>query len=255
MPVTVDLLFVAVAVSAVFIVALAKSGLVASLGILGVPILTFVMPAREAAGLMLPVLLVMDAIGLLAYRREVHWPNLRILLPGAVIGIGIGWLFWATTSESAVRLAIGLIALAFVLDEWLPIRKRLEGLPPNRPWGVFWGSVAGFTSFVSHAGGPPYQIYTLPQRLPPPIFAGTTVVFFAIVNAVKVGPYLALGQINVSSFALSAALAPVAVIGMLVGIWAVRRISPTVFYRLAYLLVFALAFKLIWDGATGLWFT
>jgi len=253
--VSADIVFALVAATAVFVVALAKSGLVASLGILGVPILIFVMPAREAAGVMLPVLLVMDAIGLLAYRREVHWPNLRTLLPGAAMGIGIGWLFWAITSESAVRLAIGIIALAFVLDEWLPIRKRLEGLPPNRPWGVFWGSMAGFTSFVSHAGSPPFQIYVLPQRLPPPIFAGTSVVFFAVVNALKVGPYLALGQINTGSLIVSMALFPVAVGGMLVGIWAVRRVSPTLFYRLAYALVFALAFKLIWDGATGLWFS
>lgn len=249
-----DPAFVAVAVAAVFIVGLAKSGLLGSLGLMGVPLLTFVMPAREAAGMMLPILIVMDVIGLIAYRREFDWPNLKVLLPGAVIGIGLGWLFWAATSESAVRLLIGVIALAFVLDEWLPLRKALGDRKPSRPWGVFWGGVAGFTSFVSHTGGPPYQIYTLPQRMAPAIYAGTTVVFFAVVNAVKVAPYAFLGQLNPASLTLSASLVPVAIVAMLVGIYLVRRISVTLFYQLAYSLVFLLAIKLIWDGVTGIWF-
>ncbi|HUV32494.1 MAG TPA: sulfite exporter TauE/SafE family protein [Devosiaceae bacterium] len=248
-----DPAFAAVAVAAVFIVALAKSGLLGSVSILGVPLLTLVMPAREAAGMMLPILVVMDAIGVIAYRREVHWPNLKVLLPGAAIGIGVGWAFWAATSEGAVRLLIGVIALIFVLDAWLPLRGRLQGRPPSRPWGVLWGAVAGFTSFVSHTGGPPCQIYTLPQRLPPAVYAGTTVVFFAVVNAAKVIPYVTLGQINIGSLTRTAALVPVAVAGMLVGIYLVRRISTGLFYRIAYALVFALALKLIWDGAAAVW--
>src|SRR5690606_29716558 len=103
-----------------------------------------------------------------------------------------------------VLLFLGIITLLFVLDAVLPLRKKLEGLPPNRVWGTFWGGAAGFTSFVSHAGGPPYQIYTLPQRLPPVRYSGTTAFFFAIVNAVKLVPYFFLGQLSVSNLTAGA---------------------------------------------------
>ncbi|NOZ33541.1 MAG: sulfite exporter TauE/SafE family protein [Alphaproteobacteria bacterium] len=242
----------AVAATAVFLVALAKSGLIGPISMVGVPLLTLIMPAREAAGLLLPVLLVMDVIGLLAYRRGFDLGILKIMLPGAVVGIGMGWILWAVTSESAVRLMIGLITLAFVLDHWFPLRKRLAAGTPSKPWGVFWGSVAGFTSFVSHTGGPPYQIYTLPQRMEPALFAGTSVVFFAIVNTIKLVPYGFLGQLSGANLTAAAALSPVAIGGMLLGVYLVRRISADLFYKVAYSLVFLLALKLVWDGSAGL---
>ncbi|MEX0627212.1 MAG: sulfite exporter TauE/SafE family protein [Cucumibacter sp.] len=250
---SVDPVFVLVAAGAVFIVALAKSGLLSSLGLLGVPLLTLVMGAREAAALMLPLLLVMDAIALIAWRREVSWRNLAILFPGALLGTGAGWLFWAVTSENAVRLLIGIISLVFVLDAWLPLRQKLAAVKPSTPWGIVCGTLAGFTSFVSHTGGPPFQIFVLPQRLSPAVYAGTTAVFFAALNGAKVFPYLSLGQLNAEILRLALWFFPVAIAGMLIGIWAMRRISTEFFYRLAYVLVFLLGLKLVWDGAAGLW--
>lgn len=247
-----DPLFIAVAIAAVFIVALAKSGLVSSLGVAGVPILTLVMPPKEAAAFMLPALLLMDVIAVWAWRHEISWPNIAILVPGAVVGIGVGWFFWAATPDAAVTLIVGLISVLFVLDAWFPIRKRLATARLSKRWGAFWGSIAGFTSFVSHTGGPPYQVYVLPQRLSPEVFGGTTAVFFAAVNVFKILPYALLGQLDFSVLELSAWFFPVALAGMLIGVWAVRRISPDLFYRIAYLLVFALGLKLMWDGATGL---
>lgn len=246
-----DPYFWIVAASAVFIVSLAKSGLLSSIGLVGVPMLTLVMAPREAAGLMLPILLIMDAFALYAYRHDVSWPNLKILLPGAIIGIGSGWMLSSIVSDDMVMLAVGLITILFILYTVLPISKTLAGLPPSKPWGVFWGSFAGFTSFISHAGGPPFQIFVLPQRLKPAVFAGTTAWFFAIANAIKLIPYYFLGQISVSSLKLSLMLAPVAAIGMMLGIFLVRRISPTLFYRIAYVLVFLLGLKLTYDGILG----
>ncbi|WP_029040296.1 sulfite exporter TauE/SafE family protein [Cucumibacter marinus] len=241
---------------AVFIVALSKSGLVAAFGMIGVPLLTLAMPARQAAGIMLPLLILMDVIGLLAYRRQVNWPNIRLLLPPALLGIGIGWLLWAVTSESAVRLMIGIITLAFLADSLLPLRKSMPGRGAKGPlswlWGWFWGGLAGFTSFVSHTGGPPFQIYVLPQRLPPAVFAGTSVVFFSVVNAVKLIPYAALGQLSFTNLSFALFMAPVALVGMLVGIYLVRRIEQSLFYRIAYTLMAVLGVKLIWDGITGM---
>ena len=247
-----DPTFYAVAIAAVFIVGLSKSGLVASMGMVGVPLLTLVMPARDAAGMMLPLLLVMDAIALVVYRREVDWRVFWILLPGALVGTAIGWALSAVVSEALVRLAIGIVTLIFVLDAWLPLRKKLEAVPPSRPWGWLWGSVAGFTSFISHTGGPPAQIYMLPLKLSPALFAGTTAVFFAIVNAAKIVPYFLLGQLSVSNMQAAASLMPVAIGGMLIGVWLVRRVSRTLFYRIAYVLIFLLSLKLIYDGVLSI---
>ena len=240
-----------VAVSAVFIVALAKSGLLGSIGLVGVPLLTLVMSPREAAGMMLPVLLVMDTIGVIAYRREVDWSNLKILLPGAVTGISVGWAVSSMVTDDMVLLAVGLITFVFVLDTVLPFRKSIANKPPSKPWGVFWGAISGFTSFVSHTGGPPYQVYVLPQKLTPAVYAGTTVWCFAIINVIKLVPYYFLGQLSVSSLQTSVTLVPVAIVGMLVGIFLVRRISTVLFYRITYVLIFLLSLKLIYDGVRG----
>jgi uncharacterized membrane protein YfcA len=250
-----DLYFWIIAVLAVFIVALSKSGLVGSLGLVAVPMLSLVMPARDAAGMMLPLLLVMDAIAVWTYRKDADWRILKIMLPGAAIGTLIGWALWTVVSDAMVLLFVGVITLLFILDALLPLRKKLEGLPPSKPWGVFWGGFSGFTSFISHTGGPPFQIYTLPQKLTPVTYSGTTAFFFAIVNSAKLIPYFFLGQLNVANLTHAAILAPLAIVGVLVGVYLVRRISIKRFYQLTYWLVFLLALKLIYDGVLGVFFT
>ena len=246
-----DPYFITIAVIAVLIIGLSKAGLLGSLGMVGVPLLSLVMPARDAAGMMLPVLLAMDVIAVWTYRKDIDWRIIRIMLPGAAAGTLLGWALWSVVSDDGVLLFVGVITLLFILDAILPLRKKLEGLPPSKPWGAFWGGFAGFTSFVSHTGGPPFQIYVLPQRLPPSIYSGTTAVFFAIVNTAKLIPYFFLGQLSLHNLQISAALIPVGVAGVLLGIWLVRRISMKWFYRIAYWLVFLLSLKLIWDGARG----
>jgi len=248
----IDPVFVTVAVVAVLIVGLSKAGLLGGLGVVGVPMLALVMPARDAAGMMLPVLLCMDAVAIWMYRKECDWHLLRIMLPGAAIGTLIGWALWAVVSDAVVLLLVGVVTLLFVLDAVLPLRRKLEGLPPSKPWGTFWGGLAGFTSFISHTGGPPFQIYVLPQRLAPALYAGTSAFFFAIVNAAKLVPYFFLGQLNVHNLTLSAALAPIGMLGVFLGIYLVRRISMRLFYRIAYWLVFLLALQLIWEGTNRL---
>ena len=244
----VDPVFVTIAVVAVLIVGLSKAGLLGGLGVVGVPLLTLVMAPRDAAGMMLPVLLCMDAVAIWMYRKECDWSLLRIMLPGAAVGTLIGWALWAVVSDAVVLLMVGVVTLLFVLDAVFPIRKKLEGLPPSKPWGAFWGAVAGFTSFISYTGGPPFQIYVLPRKLAPALYAGTTAFFFAIVNSAKLIPYYFLGQLNVHNLMLSAALAPVGVLGVFLGVYLVRRIDARLFYRIAYWLVFLLALQLIWEG-------
>ena len=251
-------LFIAIAVVAVFAAGLSKSNFAASLGAIAVPLLATVMPARDAAGMMLPVLCFLDLGAILVDRREVDWRVYRVMIPGALLGTLVGWVLSARVSEAAVGLAVGVISLLFVLDAWLPLRKKLqalEGPKPSPVWGTFWGGIAGFTSFISHTGGPPYQIYTVPLRLPPVIFAGTTAVFFATVNYTKLVPFWFLGQLSTANLELSAALLPVGLFGMFAGVWLVKRVDARFFYQLAYVLIFLLALDLIYEGVRGIWFT
>lgn len=250
-----DPYFWLIAATAVLIVAMSKAGLLGSLGMVAVPLLTFVMPARDAAGMMLPLLLVMDAIAIWTYRKDADWRILRIMIPGAMVGTVIGWVLWTIVSDAMVLLLVGVVTLLFILDAILPLRKKLEGLPPSKGWGAFWGGFAGFTSFISHTGGPPFQIYVLPQRLSPVRYSGTNAFFFAIVNTAKLIPYFFLGQLSVSNLTVGLILAPLAVAGVLLGVWLVRRISVKAFYNIAYWLVFVLALKLVYDGVMGVFFT
>ncbi len=251
----IDYTFWAVAIAAVFIVGLSKSGLVGSMGMVAVPLLALVMPARDATGMMLPVLLAMDAVAIWVYRKEANWHVLRIMLPGAALGTVIGWLLWSIVTDAQVLLAVGIITVLFMLDALLPLRKRLPDTPPSRPWGGFWGAVAGITSFISHTGGPPFQIYTLPLRMPPAVYAATTAFFFAIVNTMKLLPFYFLGTLSVNNLELSAMLIPVGLAGVGIGVYLVRRISAKAFYTLAYLLILLLGIKLLYDGIVGVFFT
>jgi uncharacterized membrane protein YfcA len=247
--------FWSVAVATIAIVALSKSGFLGSLGMMGVPLLSLLMPAREAAGMLLPLLCLMDVIGLLAFHREFDARNIRIMLVGGLIGTLVGWALWSVITDAEVLLIVGIITMLFVIDAVVPWRKRLaEGAPPSRPWGVFWGAVSGLTSFISHAGGPPAQVYLLPQKLPPNIYSGTTVVFFAAVNFSKLIPYYFLGQLSVANLELDLLLALPAILFMISGVWLVRRVSAALFYNVAYVLVFFVALKLIYDGYTGVFF-
>jgi uncharacterized membrane protein YfcA len=250
-----DFLFWTIAAGAVFIVALSKSGLVASLGLIGVPLLTLVMPARDAAGLMLPLLLCMDAVAIWNFRRDADWRILWIMLPGAFVGTVLGWVLWTVVNDAVVELFVGLVTIGSVIYFLVPRPPRLEGVGPSRPWGAFWGGVAGFTSFISHTGGPPFQIYVLPQKLEPVRYSGTTAWFFAIVNAVKLVPYYFLGQLSPANLHLDLILAPVAIAGVVIGVLAVRRIPTVLFYRITYWLIFLLSLKLIYDGVTGVFFS
>jgi uncharacterized membrane protein YfcA len=250
-----DPVFWSVAILATLIVAFSKAGLLGSLGMVAVPLLSLVMPARDAAGMFLPLLLVMDAIAIWTYRKDANWQILWIMIPGAAVGTLVGWALWSVVTDAMVLLFVGIVTLLFVLDAMLPLRKKLEGLPPSKPWGWFWGGFAGFTSFISHTGGPPFQIYVLPQRLSPVNYSGTNAFFFAIVNSMKLIPYFFLGQLSVSNLTIGAILAPLAVAGVLVGVWLVRRISVKHFYQLAYILVAVLAVKLVYDGAMGVFFS
>lgn len=245
-----DPVFYAVAVPAIFLIGLAKGGFVGALAMLGVPMLALVISPVQAAGIVLPILIAMDVFALWAYRGVYHPENLKILIPAAIVGIFIGWATAAWVSEAHVRLIVGLVALGFTLDYWIGWQgARMPG--PDVKKGGFWGAVSGFTSFVSHAGGPPLHMYLLPQKLEPRVFVGTSVIYFAIVNWIKVIPYAALGQLGSINLMTSLVLAPIAPVAIFTGAWLVKVVRAATFYRLTYFFIFVVSLKLIWDGASA----
>jgi uncharacterized membrane protein YfcA len=246
-----DLPFLLAALPAAFFVGLSKGGL-PIVGMLGVPILALVVSPVQAAGLLLPIYVVSDWFGLWAYRREYDRRNLLILIPGAVAGIALGWATASLISEDAVTLLVGLIGLAFVADRWVKHGAAGPARPADVPRGLFWGAVTGFTSFVSHSGGPPYQVYVLPQRLPKMVFAGTSTIFFTVVNAVKLIPYWALGQLSIANLEKVAILVPAAVAAVLFGVRLTRLLPETLFFRLVLAALALVSAKLVVDGIRGL---
>jgi uncharacterized membrane protein YfcA len=244
--------FYAAAVPAVVIVGLAKGGFGGGISILGVPLMALVISPLDAAAIMLPIMIVMDVVALFAWRGVWDRPSVAILLPSVMVGIGLGWAVAAYVTDEAVRFIVGAVALAFTLDYLFRGRMKAAPKPHNAVKGWFWGTVSGFTSFVSHAGGPPMQMYLLPLRLDPRLMAGTTVLIFAVANFVKLLPYAMLGQFSTSHLAASAVLLPLGPVATWFGTRLVRIISVQTFYRLSYAALFIIALKLLWDGAANL---
>jgi uncharacterized membrane protein YfcA len=235
---------------AALLVGLGKGGL-AGLGTFGVPLLALVMSPIRAAAILLPVFVFSDVFALVLYRREFSSRNLAILIPAATAGIGAGWIMAAHISDAGVGILVGVLGLGFCANSW---RMRRHGAPPHPadlPRGILWGSVLGFASFVSHAGSPPFQIYVLPQRLPKLVYAGTSVITFAVVNAIKLVPYAALGQFSTPNLRLSAWLLVPALVGTQIGARAVRVIPERAYYVFLQLALFAISVELILKGARG----
>lgn len=233
------------------LVGMSKGG-VPVVGMLAVPVMALVMNPVMAAGMLLPVYVVSDVFGLWAYRHAWDGRVLSIVLPGAVVGIAVGWATASVVPEAAVTFLVGVIGLAFAAN--ILVRRPLVAEPraPRVVPGLFWGGLAGFTSFVSHAGAPPWQVYTLPLGLSKAVFAGTTTIAFAIINAVKLIPYHALGQLNPGNLKLAAMLAVPAVLAVFAGVRLVQLLPERLFFRLVVWALALISLKLIWDGARGL---
>ena len=190
-----DPLFYALAIPAVIALGLSKGGFV-GVGQMATPVLALVMPPLEAAAIFLPIMIAQDAAAVWVYRKDWSGRIVAIVLPGAVLGVGAAWLLAAHISDAAVRVFIGVTTIAFVLYNWFgPRPVPHKGEPPVVP-GLFWGSIAGFTSTICQAGGPPYQMYVLGLTLPKMVYVSTNAIVFAAMNWMKLVPYFALGQFS-----------------------------------------------------------
>lgn len=246
--------FYAAAIPAVILVGLSKGGFGGAVGFVGVPLMALAMPPVQAAAILLPILCLMDIVSVWTWWGVYDRKMLADMMPGAVIGIGLGWLTAALVTAEMVRLIVGAVAIIFVL-RWVYLQMRhgaSHSAEPNRAAAAFWGTVAGFTSFVAHVGGPPFQVYALPIRLDPKVLSGTAAIFFAATNALKLIPYFALGQFDATNLTASAVLVPLAPLSTIAGAWLVRRMRAELFYPFTYATVAVVAVKLLWDGIAGL---
>jgi uncharacterized protein len=242
-----DPLFYLLAVTAVILLGLSKGGFF-GLGVMGLPLMSLVVPPLQAAAIILPTVIAQDALTVWTYRHTWSASNLKIMIPSMAVGIVIGTLFAASLTAAHIRLAIGLIAGLFVLRHWLGERFERLSPKPGIASGVVFGTIGGFTTMLANAGGPAWQMHLLPQRLDKLTYVGTFSILFAASNVIKIPAYGALGQLTLENLSIGALLLPVAVAANYAGIWLVRKTPTELFFRIAYVLMFLISIELIRSG-------
>jgi uncharacterized membrane protein YfcA len=239
--------FYAVAIPSILLMGISKGGFGSGAGMFATPLMALVVPIPQAAAVLLPILCVMDAAGLWAYRGKYSRENMKLILAGGVAGVALGALTFRYFDEAWIRIILGAMALGFVSQRYL-MRAALHAAPRSVPRGLFWSVFSGLTSTIAHAGGPPLSIYLLPQRLDKTVLVGTTVIFFAVINLVKIVPYTWLGLFDARNLSTSLVLAPLAPLGIWLGVALMRRLSQELFYRVCYGILTLVGVKLLWDG-------
>lgn len=247
LPMIADPWFYAAALPAVLIVGLSKGGFGPGSALIALPLLSLLLPPLQAAAVMLPVLCVMDLAGLWGFRGKWDRRCMATILAGGLLGLGIGTLTARWVDNQAIQLIVGAVAVLFALQRWFG-RVNDTPAPHSTPKGVFWSMLSGFTSFIAHAGNPPLMVYLVPLRLDKSVFMGTTVVFFAVMNYVKILPYWWLGQFTPANLGTSLALMPVAVGGVYLGLWLHHKLDDRMFYRMVNGITFLCGLKLLADG-------
>jgi uncharacterized membrane protein YfcA len=239
-----------VACFAAWIVGLSKGGL-PIVAMLSVPIMSLFMPPMTAAILLLPIYIVSDMVGVWLYRKHYSLINLKILLPAGLFGVFIGWATASIISNELVALLVGIMGLSFVAYTWFGKSRLKEAREATTGKGLFWGTIAGFTSFISHTGGPPFQVYTLPQKLEKLVFAGTATIFFAIINLSKLPPYLALRGYSADDLNLALWLVPSALLGTFMGAHLTKILKDRWFFGLIETGLLLVSIKLIHGVVIG----
>lgn len=242
-----DPFFYAVAIPAVLLMGISKSGFGAGFGSLAVPMMALAITVPQAAAILMPVLLLVDLLGLAAFRHRFDRALLRFLLPFGILGTVIGTLLFKVLDSHLVAGIVGGCTLVFLAQRLL-FPPRADSPPPPRWLGAVLTVISGFTSFVAHAGSPPLNAYVIPLRLAPLTFTATMAVFYFVINLSKWIPYAWLGLLDAHNMSTSLLLLPLAPIGVWIGVRVAKRINPILFYRLIYFGMFLTGSKLLWDG-------
>jgi len=214
---------------------------------MAVPMMALAVTVPQAAAIMMPLLFIMDVLGMAAFRRDVDWRLFRFLVPFALLGTLIGTLLFKWMDPRLVAGLVGALTLLFLAQRLL-FPPRPDAPPPPRWLGGVLTVISGFTSFIAHAGGPPLNAYLIPLKLKPIVFTATVAFLFFLVNLSKWIPYAWLGLLDMQQMATAVVLMPFAPLGVWVGVFLARRIQPVLFYRLVYAGMFLTGVKLVWDG-------
>ncbi len=245
-------MFLALAIPAVIFAGISKGGFGAGAAFAATPILALVVEPAVALGLMLPLLMLMDVAAMRVYWRRWDWRCAKVLVLACLPGVALGAALYRLADPDLFRLLIGLMAVGFVAFQMLR-RSGILRLPPTTfspVKGSLAGFAAGFTSFVSHAGGPPVAMFLLPLGLSKTAFQATTVVFFWVLNAVKVVPYAFLGFFTLETLIGNVVLAPFAFLGVWLGVRAHLLVPERLFFAITYVLLTVTGGRLIWVALT-----
>ncbi|MBQ4808405.1 sulfite exporter TauE/SafE family protein [Phaeobacter sp. HS012] len=248
----ITVMFFLVAVLAITFAGVSKAGFGSGAAFASSSILALIVQPGAALAFMLPLLMLIDAVSLRPYWRRWRLRESLLLILGGLPGVALGAAFYKSVDADAMRVLIGAISVAFVAWQ-LSGRLRVRLVKPRERadvTGVVAGVVAGFTSFVSHAGGPPAAVYLLGRSMSKTEYQASTVLVFGILNAAKFVPYAMLGMVTPASLTLDLMLAPFALLGAWIGVRLHHRVSEPVFFGLTYVLLVTTGTKLIWDGLT-----
>ncbi|OIP21741.1 MAG: sulfite exporter TauE/SafE family protein [Comamonadaceae bacterium CG_4_9_14_0_8_um_filter_57_21] len=246
-PFITDPYFYGVTIPAVLLLGVSKSGFGAGFGSLAVPMMALAVSVPQAAAILMPVLLLMDLLGMAAFRKDFDLKLLKFLIPCGLVGIVVGALLFKLLNAHTVAGIVGLFTLLFLAQRLL-FPPKADSPPPPRWLGAMLTATSGFTSFIAHAGGPPVNAYMIPLRLSPIRFTATMAFFFFVINLAKWIPYAWLGLLDWRNLAISLVLLPIAPIGVWVGVRLARRISQVLFYRFLYAGMLLTGVKLLWDA-------
>jgi uncharacterized membrane protein YfcA len=246
-----DPFFYICAIPAILLFGMAKGGVGGGISMLSVPLMALAVPPVQAAAILLPILVVMDLFALNSFRGQCSIVNLKIIIPGAAIGILMGTFTFSYLSADMIRIIIGAIAVIFTINYWFK-RKITQGSKPDQLKGTLWGAIAGFTSFGVHAGGPPISIYLLPQKMDKTLLMGTFAWFFAVVNLLKLIPYTWLGLFDQTNMVTSLVLVPLAPVGVALGYFLLNKVSVNTIYGFCYVFLFLAGVGLLYKGSVGL---
>ncbi|SMP29398.1 sulfite exporter TauE/SafE family protein [Shimia sagamensis] len=231
---------------AVLFAGVSKAGFGSGAAFASAVVLALILPPTQALGLMLPLLMLVDLATLRPYWAKWSWPDARVLILGGVPGVVAGTALFGIASDDALRLLIGAVSLGFVIWQLWPRSGVRRQMPVGA--GFLAGAFAGFTSFVSHAGGPPAAVYLLSRGLGKTAYQATTVLVFWAINTAKFVPYAFLGVFTAETLRAGAILAPFALLGAWVGVKLHHAVSEQVFFALTYLLLSITGVKLIFDA-------
>jgi len=233
------------AVAAALLVGISKTG-IAGLGMLFVVIFAQIMPAKQATGIVLPLLILGDLIAVGSYRQHTRWTYLWRLFPWTAAGVVIGYLAFRHIDDAHAKLLIGTIVLVLVAVHLARRRGAVKAEAEHGWWfAPMIGILAGFTTLVANAAGPLMVIYLLAMRLPKMEFVGTGAVFFMLLNLFKVPFMVNLGLITNTSMVVNLWLAPAVIAGAWLGKKILLKLNQRVFENLALALSAAAGVKLL----------